>query len=125
MYSGTVGACLQALTYRIPAIAFSCDSNFEVMEEQLENVFQYIDENKLLSSEYLLNINFPVDNDVKGICLTNIYYRKENTYYVKTDENMYYALRDLDDRNCQQKDSDAYAVYHNLISITKIRKKLD
>lgn len=125
MYSGTVGACLQALTYRVPAIALSCDSNFAIVEKYLDSVLDYINDNNLLSKEYLLNVNFPLGDYASEIKITHVYYRKEVTYYSKTGENLYLALRDIDDENCTDTDSDVYAVYHHQISITKMKKTFD
>lgn len=125
MYSGTVGACLQALTYRVPAIALSCDSNFAIVEKYLDSVLDYINDNNLLSKEYLLNVNFPLGDYASEIKMTHVYYRKEVTYYSKTGENLYLALRDIDDENCTDTDSDVYAVYHHQISITKMKKTFD
>ena len=125
MYSGTIGACLQALTFRVPALAISCENNFDIVKENLDKVIQYIEKNKLLSTEYLLNINFPVGEKVDNIKLTHIYYRKENTFYVHNGNDMYRALRNINDKNCVDVDSDVYAVYHNIISITKISKTSD
>ena len=51
MYSGTIGACLQALTYRLPAIAVSCEGNFEILESNFEKVMDYILNHNLLSTE--------------------------------------------------------------------------
>ena len=125
MYSGTIGACLQALTFRVPAIAISCENNFEIVKENLDKVLQFIQNNKLLSTEYLLNINFPVGEKVDNIKLTHIHYRKENTFYVHNGGDMYRALRNINDKDCVDVDSDVYAVYHNIISITKIKKTSD
>ena len=126
IYSGTIGAGLQALTYRVPAIAFSSnEENFEHVKEYFENVLDYITHNKLLSNEYLLNVNFPIGNVVEGIEVTHIYYRKETTYYLKNGQDMYFATRDLKDELCEDKHSDVYAVNHNIISITKIKRTLD
>ena len=125
MYSGTIGACLQALTFRVPAIAISCENNFDIVKENLDKVLQYIENNKILSTEYLLNINFPIGEKVDNIKLTHIYYRKENTFYVHNGNDMYRALRNINDKDCVDVDSDVYAVYHNIISITKISKTSD
>ena len=57
MYSGTVGAGLQALTFGVPAVAFSCHNNFDIVEKNLSSVLSFIKENNLLSKEYLLNVN--------------------------------------------------------------------
>ena len=125
MYSGTIGACLQALTYQIPAIAFSCEHNFELVEKYFDDVMNHILNLKLLSSEHLLNVNFPLSEEVRGIMETNIYYRPQATYYEKVGENTYQALRKLDDEHCNDLKSDVYAVNHGFISISKLNKKLD
>ena len=125
MYSGTIGACLQALTYRIPAIAFSAEHNFDLVEKHFKTVMNYIESHKLLSTEYLLNINFPFDSEIKGIKETHIFYRKEVTYYESRGNNTYQALRKLEDEKCSDESSDVYAVHHVYISISKLGKTLD
>jgi len=125
MYSGTIGACLQALTYRIPAIAVSAEHNFELVESYFDEVMSYIKINNLLSNEYLLNINFPFGSEVKGIKNTHIFYRKEVTYYESRGNNKYQALRKLKDEECTDESSDVYAVHHGYISISKLGKTLD
>ena len=125
MYSGTIGACLQALTYRIPAIAVSAEHNFELVESYFDEVMSYIKTNNLLSNEYLLNINFPFGSEVKGIKNTHIFYRKEVTYYESRGKNKYQALRKLQDEECKDESSDVYAVHHGYISISKLGKTLD
>lgn len=125
MYSGTIGACLQALTYRIPAVAFSCEHNFDLVKEHFKEVMDYIKARDLLSTEYLLNVNFPIGNEVKGINETHIFYRKEVTYYKKMEGGKYQALRNLKDEECSDLSSDVYAVHHGYISISKLGKTLD
>lgn len=125
MYSGTIGACLQALTYRIPAIAVSAEHNFELVEAYFDEVMTYIKTNNLLSKEYLLNVNFPFGNEVLGIKNTHIFYRKEVTYYEPRGNDTYQALRKLEDDKCLDSDSDVYAVQHGYISISKLGKTLD
>lgn len=123
MYSGTIGACLQALTYRIPAIAFSCEHNFEIVEKYFDQVFEVA--KKELSNEYLLNINFPFGEVVNDIKFTHIHYRKEVTFYKKVDGNLYQALRTLHDEECSDINSDVYAVNHHMVSISKLKRTLD
>ena len=125
MYSGTIGACLQALKYKVPAIALSCEHNYEIVEKYFDEVFAYILNLKLLSSEYLLNINFPFGNESKGILDTHLYYRDRTTFYEKVKDNLYQAKRELDDEHCIDPKSDVYAVNHGYISISKLNKKLD
>lgn len=125
MYSGTIGACLQALTYRIPAIAVSAEHNFDLVEKYFDEVMSYIKNHNLLSKEYLLNVNFPLGSEVKGIKDTHIFYRKEVTYYEAKGNNTYQALRILKDEKCDDVNSDVYAVHHGYISISKLGKTLD
>ena len=122
MYSGTVGACLQALTYRIPAVAISCEGNFHIVDEYFEQVFKHILDNKMLSTEYLLNVNFPLGDRVSSIEDTRVFYRPENTYYVEQSKDHYLALRDIHDKDCMEIGTDVYAVHHRIVSITKISK---
>lgn len=125
MYSGTVGACLQALTYRIPAIAVSCDLNFELVEKYFDEVYRHILDNKLLSTDFMLNINFPFGDKVEKIMLTNLYYRSETSYFEKNIDGSYYAKRVLHDEDCPDKESDVYAVHHHFVSITKLARSLE
>ena len=125
MYSGTIGACLQALTYKIPAMAVSCEHNFDIVTEHFDEMWTYIHNMKLLSTEYLLNINFPLDGEYNGIRETNIYYRSEATYYEKVKGDLFQAKRNLKDENCNDIKSDVFAVNHGYISISKLKKTLD
>ena len=122
VYSGTIGAGIEALTYEVPAIAFSCDKNYDIVEHFFEKVMDFILSNKLLSNHYLLNVNFPLGEEVKDIVFTDIYYRKENAYFVHQGNDDYLALRDIHDENCEEKDTDVYAVYHQMVSISKLNR---
>lgn len=125
LYSGTVGACLQALSYRIPAIAVSAfEDNFLPVENHFDEVIEYIFKEKLLSKEYILNVNFPQNNEFNGIKMTHYHYRKETTYYVSLGNDKYLAKRDVKDHICEDKDSDAYAVHHGFVSINKLNKMI-
>lgn len=59
-YSGTVAAAREASLYGIPAVAISTDFGcFEIVNNELESLLDYIFENKLYSKNYVLNVNFP------------------------------------------------------------------
>mgnify|MGYP003343891506 CR=1 FL=1 len=125
LYSGTIGACLQALTYRVPAIAFSTESEFfDVIDEHFDLAMEYILKNNMLSTEYLINVNYPVSSTIKGIKETKVFYRKENAYYVKQPDGTFLALRDIKDKECTDEQTDTYAVYHSYISISRLNKIL-
>ena len=126
MYSGTVGACLQALTFEVPAIAISCDNNFEIIEKYFLETFNYILKKNMLSKEYMINVNFPLGEESKGIKETHIHYRnkEEATFYVKNSDGEYLAMRSIKDNECLDENSDVYAVHHGYISISKLNKTL-
>ncbi|MCF7926860.1 MAG: hypothetical protein K9L74_04735 [Candidatus Izimaplasma sp.] len=74
-YSGTVGATLQAQLLDIPSIALSSQRNkFEILKQELKNTLDYIFDEKLLSKNYTLNVNFPRDSfkTSKGILETTL-----------------------------------------------------
>lgn len=121
MYSGTIGACLQALVFKKKTFAVSVDSNFELVEQYFDKLFKFIIQNELLNSEYLLNINFPYGDKVDDIALTSLYYREDEHQYVKCDE----GWRTF--RKCQtdfesDKNSDCYSINHGIISVTPLSR---
>ena len=121
IYSGTIGACLEALTYRKKAIAVSCKENdFDTVKNNFDLMWKFITENNLISNEYLLNINFP-RGEVKGIKLASEYYRKDDNYFTKTEEG-YYAYRYLDDLSNAPKDSDCYIIKEGYIAVTPLNR---
>lgn len=79
MYSGTIGACFQALVMKTKTIAFSMDRNFyeQDLVTEIKNVMDYVFKHDLLSNKYLLNVNLaskPYVNS-KGILITKQYLR--------------------------------------------------
>ena len=124
MYSGTIGACLEALIFRKPAIAFSAHhgDDLSLLEKHFDEIMEFIKKNDLLSSEYLLNINMPKD-EVKGISLGNLYYRKDQNYFVKEKDGLY-AYRYMQENFDEDKDSDCYQVEHGIVSIVPLNKHL-
>ena len=62
VYSGTVGAALEAVALGVPAIALSTPpSYYDRAVEHLDRVFAYIRENRLLERHSAYNINIPKD----------------------------------------------------------------
>lgn len=119
MYSGTVGACLEALIFKKPTFAISTEDNFDLVEQNFSDVWSFITSNNLLSGEHLLNINFPLGNIVKGIALGKLHYRKDKNYFIKKEDG-YYAYRHMEDLSAPQKDTDLYQVNHDLVSIVPL-----
>lgn len=121
MYSGTIGGCLEAMMFFKPAIAFSTYDDFEVVERHFDKVWDFIHQNDLVSSNHILNINFP-DSSVKDIALGRLYFRHDTNYFQK-DPNTggYYPLRHCEE-DFQEKDTDCYQVKHGIISIVPLNR---
>ncbi len=119
MYSGTIGACVQSLFSKVPAVAFSTKvGHFEEVEKNFDEVFSFILDNKLYSSDYLLNVNFPSIDKIKGIKFTCLH-----KPIFKYDVNhLDYSI--FDNRESifvdAKKGSDVYEVYHGYVSITPL-----
>lgn len=122
MYSGTIGAALQSLMMGVPSIAVSAPrDNFQLIESHFEKVFEYILNKKWISKEYLLNINFPEGDEVKGMSLGELYYRKDIQFFEAKDEG-YYALREMESDFKSFPNSDCYQVDNGIISIVPLGK---
>ncbi len=70
MYSGTVGAAIQATFYKIPAMAFSCmydegPEKFKKVQPYLSNIVKHFITNPIPKGT-LMNINFP-SHEIDGI----------------------------------------------------------
>lgn len=119
MYSGTIGACTQALFSGKPAVAFSCQFNFELVEKYFDEVFRYILDKNLLSTKYLLNVNFPIGDKVKGIEITKQHTPKIDYWFEFKDDEV--LDKRIDVTKNAKRGTDVYAVFHNMISITPLQ----
>ncbi len=91
IYSGTLGATMEALLHGKKAIAFSTDfENFTIALEGIDSVIQYIFKHELLSNEYVLNVNFPKIgfNKSKGILITDLAIRGFEIEYLPDGDKM-------------------------------------
>ena len=122
MYSGTVAAALESLMIGVPAIAVSAKHNtdFSEVERHFDEVWAFIQNHQLLSDKYLLNVNFP-RNEVKGLSLGSLYYRKDQNYFTKQEDG-YWAYRYMQEDFSDDKDSDCYQVEHGIISIVPLSR---
>jgi len=120
VYSGTIGAALEAINQNIPSIALSTHfSNWTIIEEHLEEVLDYIILNKLYDKTYCINVNFPKDNIYKGIRLTREV-KSNDKYYTWEESDGLHIDRNQDFSN-PPTDSDIYAVHNGYVSINTIR----
>ena len=121
LFSGTVGACLSALMGRKKTVAFSAPfDDFQVLENNFDEIWDFIIKHNLLSNEYLLNINLPKEKS-KGIRFGKLYYRNDFYYFDKKDDE-YYALRDVEKIDNMPEDSDCRLVKEGYIVITPMTR---
>ncbi len=121
-YSGTVGACFQAQYFGFKTIAFSSDNKgIEIVKQEFEKSLSYILDNKLLSANYTLNVNFPKEgtSEVKGILHTELFYQRYE-YKPEISNSKYMPNRRIIRTENLPKNSDAYAYRKGYTSISKL-----
>lgn len=117
-YSGTIGACIQGLMYKLPCIAFSCEHNFEIVEHHFDKVFKWILDRNIISNKYVLNVNFPFGEEVNDIQFAKLYERDTMPFYIKTQDR-YFAWRELEDEKAPA-DTDCYMMHHGIVSVSPL-----
>ncbi len=123
-YSGTVGAILEAARVGIKAIALSTGfESFDNAFSELDGVYEYIVQKKLLEHAELLNVNIPTSSS-KGTVITcqgKTFYSDrfvkcdEEDTYVQAGEPIYNADEDLS--------VDVNAIRQGYVSITPLTAK--
>ena len=119
-YSGTIGACLMALVNKTPSIAFSSQDGFKEVDDHFDEVLNFILKNNLLSTEYILNVNFP-SKKFNGIKIAHVYYRNDFYYFEKVEEG-YIPLRKMQSDFNDDVESDCYLIDHGYVSIAPLAK---
>lgn len=119
LYSGTVGACIEALQFKVKSVAFSCPLNFKLVEKEFHRVMKFILENDLLSTKYLLNVNFPNGDHIVDIKLSKLCHREYIKYYEKLEDGLYYAKRKITTPKYDP-DTDCYMSNNHIVSITPL-----
>jgi 5'-nucleotidase len=123
VYSGTVGACMEALKAKIPAIAFSADfDDFSKAIADFDEVMDYILAHDLLSKEYMLNVNFVSRKHAKskGIRITDLGFRPAYHYFYPTENGKYKSRRKFSPVT-HQPDTDLWALESGYVSITPLK----
>ncbi len=123
VYSGTVGACMEALKFKKKAIAFSADFDyFKTAEIEVESVMDFIFAHDLLSEKYLLNVNFVSRNFKfsKGILITDLGFRPAQHFYLRNEDGTYKNRRKFLPYEFE-KNTDLWAVEEGYISITPLK----
>lgn len=127
LYSGTVGAAMEALINGIPAIAFSkeMNDNYDIADAHLFSITKML-LNRIIQKNEIWNVNFPGCNksEFKGILENRI--PAQEQFFL--DDYEMTELRNgvfkLDSHGILNKDAeegtDMKAVLHNYISIGKV-----
>ena len=131
LYSGTVGAAMEALINEVPAIAFSSDmnGNYDVVEEYLLPITKELLERNISRNE-IWNVNFPGCSltDLKGILEDRIPEQEHfylSSYEKKEAESGGFRLVANSIPNIKSVEgSDMRAVQEKYISIGRIRNAL-
>ncbi|MBQ9122515.1 MAG: 5'/3'-nucleotidase SurE [Lachnospiraceae bacterium] len=119
MYSGTVGAALEAVNLGLKAISLSTSpEDYDFATEQLDYIFEYVFKHQLLEKNDIYNINIPASP--KGIKIT----RQGGPYYtddfIPIGNDMYkpHGYSIWEDRYDDTLDTDA--TFHGYISISPL-----
>lgn len=122
LHSGTVGAASEAASLGINAVAVSSPyKDFTMAEKYLKNIVKYLIEKKIVSSEYILNINFPSEifNEPKGVMFSVQGENKYRPAFIRKSFNKYVATYNKYDLK-EKENSDVYCYKNGIISITPI-----
>ena len=121
VYSGTIGAVFEAAKMGFKAIAFSSfPEEQEEAAKQLDQVYAYILENKLLEENKIYNVNIPAN--AKGIRVTCQGTSYFSDGFVKMEEEDMYAQvgEPIPDDKPEDLDRDTVAIHNGYISITPL-----
>ena len=129
LYSGTVGACVQATFSKIPAIAFSCmwdedDEKFVKAEKFIPSIVEHFHIHKIPAGT-LMNINFP-SHKVDGISGFSLA-KQGKTFWdlkvgsdVKLKGTKSYPLIEEWDHHDEDEDSDIHLLKEGFITCVPI-----
>ncbi|MBE5962211.1 MAG: 5'/3'-nucleotidase SurE [Lachnospiraceae bacterium] len=131
LYSGTVGAAMEALVYQIPAIAFSMDvgGNYEIVHKFLKPIIEKLLKKEIGQGE-MWNVNFPTCavSECKGIkedCKpARISFYKDD-FRMEEQGAGEWKLYPLSNRAMNwEEGTDIDAVEHNYIAIGKLKNEI-
>lgn len=120
LYSGTIGAASEAVLCGKKAIAFSVHrDSFKDIDEQMEQVIKFINDNKLINMHNLWNIN--ICEAPQGIKFTNQGYTNFDVQYFKVNDGKISSKGAPNfSKEKERYGSDVNAIYNNYISITPL-----
>lgn len=119
LYSGTIGACYEAVLLNTPAIAFSSD-NIVLAAKYVKRTLEAILEENLLDQGYVININFPDKEPIEGFRLTVPHHNDSRYDYLEEEGNICFTRRGSFDNPLPN--SDLLALKEGYISITPLTR---
>ena len=122
IYSGTVAVAREAYIEGIPSVAISTDVDcFDMVNNELNMVLEYIFNNKLYSKEYILNINFPTKDFKisKGMKWAYQGIKNFKTHFKRINENQYIDYDDSIQYDTNE-NSDVYLSLTGYISLVPL-----
>ncbi len=127
LYSGTVGAAMEALVHGVPAIAYSQDDmvDYAVVEKYFGELTEILLKQKIGESQ-IWNVNFPncTAEEVKGTLYDRIPAKLEFYHdrfeLEKMDENLYMANSIQKKKKAAPEGTDAEALLDDYISVSKL-----
>ena len=117
MYSGTLAAASEAVSKGIPAIALSASMKYyDRAASQLDELFRFFREHKLMDIHSLYNVNIPVDP--KGIRITKQGSAAFREVFIQQENDMYFPGGTPMRADGTHPDLDTDAVAMGYISVT-------
>ncbi len=122
-YSGTIGAIFEASRMGLQAIAFSTDkTGFDNAIAELDSVYSFIEENALLDSTQLLNVNIPTEKSI-GIKITKQGGMFYSDSFVYCGNDMYKQVGDPVEGDKSDLTVDINALTSGYVSVTPLTAK--
>ncbi|MCF7889104.1 MAG: hypothetical protein K9L78_03195, partial [Victivallales bacterium] len=127
-YSGTVAGAREALINNISGIACSKKCNWDQKEIDYSNCAEFIAETikdlkeEIISKRILLNINFPLSDNFKGIKITHLGDRiyDDTIYYSEENGVSFVSIVGNSVTHMNNKGSDLDIINNNYTSITPL-----
>lgn len=131
IYSGTMGAAIEASFYNRPSIGLSLldhddDADFSAATAYAEKIIRMVMEKKI-DTPFCLNVNIPAVpfDEIKGIkvCRQNIGYWKE-TFVCRQDprgKDYFWLTGDFYNLEPESTDTDEWALANNYVSVVPIQ----
>ncbi len=122
LHSGTVGAASEGASMGIKALAISSPYGcYNMASTYSPRLIKALIENNFISSDYVLNINFPHKRyeTPNGIMFTNQGYHRHKPSFKKLKKNSYQPLHELFLEE-EKKTSDVFCYEKGIISLTPI-----